>query len=193
MIFGMIFALADRILLKKAGCFLVEFSIHTASEQRVLYLWREKIPAYWRDKLTFHLSWRWPCWLPQERWHFCHSDLPVGLVSAATSHFFMHYVPEPLLFIFPLRFGTGSQFMPASMLPLNADTPTQKKYSCSNTFRVENRVKWAYIGISSCYSKTGSCNQASLGVFTLGWMVKIYLATVAFWNDTLWSKDSLIL
>lgn len=52
----MIFALADRILLKQTGCFVVEFSIDTASGQHALYLQREKIAAYWRDKLTLHFS-----------------------------------------------------------------------------------------------------------------------------------------
>lgn len=56
----MIFALANRILLEKTGCFLVEFIIHTESEQHALYSRREKIPAYWREKLTLHLSQRCP-------------------------------------------------------------------------------------------------------------------------------------
>lgn len=130
---------------------------------------------------------------PPWKWHFCHSDLPARLASAATSSSFMYYIPEPPLPVSPHGFGTGSQLMLPSMLHPNADTPMEEKCSCCNTFLVENRVKWAHRSISSCYSRTGSRNQASLDVFTLGWMVEIYLATVVFWNDTLWCKDSLII
>ena len=170
----------------------MEFSIDTATEQHALYLWREKIPAYWRDEPTLHLSWSGRAGFPKRGdtsatqispWDSSLlPDLPCWCTTSLS-----HHSPFHLLGLVQLP---NSRLHPCCT-PMQTHL-SRKKHSCCNTFPVENRVKWAHSGISSCYSKIGSCNQASLGVFTLGWMVEIYLAIVV-WNDTLSCKDSLII
>lgn len=136
----MIFALADRILLKQTGCFLVEFSIDTAREWRALYLQRDKIAAYWRDKLCAFLEGG-------------HTGFPRKVDTCATQ---ISLWDSSLLLHLPFSCSTslshrfafhvlGLVQVPNSHLHSCCTSMqthlSRKKYSSCNMFPVESRVK----------------------------------------------------